>query len=250
MDDSCERRRVVYLRPLEEGELHMGQESLRFRLTYKGELQSSQKDELGQERAPLAQHKQSIRRAFHPQLKQLWATNKFLRGAKRLTSRDAGPDRLISDLSVDLGLISDVYEPLAEAIANKYRRNGYRFVPLVCENFSVLCSLDVLFLRRDPPGELFTAGDLDNRVKTLIDALRIPKHGSELDGNLTPPGDGEDPFYCLLEEDKLVTGFSVETDTLLDGPTGKNDRDRREVQLIITVNIKPYDITRFNLSFA
>ena len=33
--------------------------------------------------------------------------------------------------------------PMAEAIAAKFRRNGYRFVPLVCEDFSLLCSLDI-----------------------------------------------------------------------------------------------------------
>ena len=50
--------------------------------------------------------------------------------------------------------------PMAEAIAAKFRRNGYRFVQLVCEDFSLLCSLDILFLRRDFPLGVISAGDL------------------------------------------------------------------------------------------
>ena len=50
--------------------------------------------------------------------------------------------------------------PMAEAIAAKFRRNGYCFVPLVCEDFSLLCSLDILFLRRDFPLGIISAGDL------------------------------------------------------------------------------------------
>jgi hypothetical protein len=34
------------------------------------------------------------------------------------------------------------------------------------------------------------------------------------------PGDGEDPFFCLLEDDKQVSHISVETDTLLYPRTG------------------------------
>jgi len=36
------------------------------------------------------------------------------------------------------------------------------------------------------------------------------------------PAEGKDPFYCLLEDDRLVSHLEVETDTLLDTPTGDN----------------------------
>lgn len=36
-------------------------------------------------------------------------------------------------------------------------------------------------------------GDIDNRIKTLLDALRKPKDISELP-KVDLPGDGEDPF--------------------------------------------------------
>ncbi len=94
-----------------------------------------------------------------------------------------------------------------------------------------------------------SAGDLDNRLKTLIDTLRRPRNDRELRGNEIP-GEGENPFFCLLEDDNLVTHLSVETDTLLDPPTGNKELDQRQVKLVITVDLKPLDVTMFNLSFA
>jgi hypothetical protein len=100
----------------------------------------------------------------------------------------------------------EVYEkvPLWEAVASKYTDHGYRFVPLVTPEWSLLCSLRILFLRRDIPGSVVSAGDLDNRIKTLIDGLRRPLGKNELRGN-EAPAEGEDPFYCLLADDKLVS---------------------------------------------
>jgi hypothetical protein len=109
--------------------------------------------------------------------------------------------------------------------------------------------LQILFLRRDAPGSVIIAGDLDNRIKTLIDALRRPLNANELRGNETP-GEGEDPFYCLLEDDKLVSHLEVETDTILDPPKNNSPEELRRVRTVITVEIKPYYVTLFNLSFA
>jgi hypothetical protein len=117
----------------------------------------------------------------------------------------------------------------------------------VREEFSLFCSLDILFLRRDFPAGVVSAGDLDNRIKTLIDALRKPHSANELRGNETP-GPGEDPFFCLLEDDDLVTALSVETDMLLDPPNG--DAGQSQVKLVISVELKPSHVTMFNLSFA
>jgi hypothetical protein len=119
----------------------------------------------------------------------------------------------------------------------------------VREDFGLLCSLDILFLRRDfPMGVISNAGDLDNRLKTLIDALRRPKSAQELAGNESPAA-AEDPFYCLLEDDDLVTGLKVETDMLLT-PLANGSTDLSDVKLVISVEIKPDHVTMFNLSFA
>jgi hypothetical protein len=223
---------------------------MRFRLIYDGELRASQKDALDQQNDRLAQHKQAIRKVFHRQLKQLWATNKFLRERREDASKRTADHRPVGDGGAYWS--GEDYEkvPLWEAVARKYEENGYRFVPLVTPDISLLCSLRILFLRVDIPGSVISAGDLDNRIKTLIDALRRPQGANELRGNETP-ADGENPFYCLLADDKLVSHLEVDTDTLLDPSTGADAAaDRRQVRLVITVELKPYDVTLFNLSFA
>jgi hypothetical protein len=220
---------------------------MRFRLTYEGELKASQKDPLGDQPDRLAQHKQEIRKVFHKQLKHLWQTNKFLREHRM----DPTQEMLSYPVknSAEISRVEDKKISMSEWVANNYRENGYRFVPLVRESISLYCSLDILFLRRDIPGSLISAGDLDNRIKTLIDTLRRPQNKQELRDN-ERPSDGEDPFYCLLEDDRLVTHLAVETDTLLDPPTGSSEQDARRVKLIVTVDLKPMFVTSFNLSFA
>jgi len=207
--------------------------SMQFRLIYRGPLRATQKDPyVGQVEPPArAKHKHTIRQAFHAQLKELWATNTFLRTTKLPKEPLPFPGR--------------DFAPMAEVLAGKYQQNGYRFVPLVREELTLLCSLDILFLRRDIPGGVITAGDIDNRLKTLIDALRMPKNSSELVGSENPEK-GEDPFYCLLEDDKGVTKLSVETDTLLDQP---DSDDPALVHLVIRVDVRPYHVCGINHNF-
>src|SRR5206468_1768300 len=94
------------------------------------------------------------------------------------------------------------------------------------------------------PGTVIESGDIDNRLKTLFDALRIPNNADETKGYPTPSAD-ETPFYCLLADDKLISKVSVETDILLEPSSegvGEND-----VRLIITVSLRPYQMTWTNV---
>ncbi len=85
-------------------------------------------------------------------------------------------------------------------------------------------------LRPEPSGTIITqAGDIDNRLKTLFDALRIPQNEGELPKE-SAPDISEDPFFCLLEDDMLITSVSVKTDRLLT-PV----KNQAEVQLVIQV---------------
>jgi hypothetical protein len=70
----------------------------------------------------------------------------------------------------------------------------------------------------------------------------------ELVGDDVSPKPGEDPFFCLLEDDKQVSHLSVETDRLLDPSDG--DPDQSQAKLVITVELRPYYVTMLNLSFA
>lgn len=222
--------------------------AMKFRLTYEGELKPTQRDPLYHEPDKLAQHKHGIRRHFHRQLRHLWATNKFLR-EHRVYPKDYGIGRPVAEKGAEWADDPSEKIPLCDAIANRYSKFGYNFVPLVRDDISLLCSLDVLFLRRDIPGSALQAGDLDNRIKTLIDTLRAPASPNELVGEDEKPRSDDTPMFCLLWDDKQVSHFSVETDTLLDEES-KDDADKRKVRLVVTVELRPYNVSMFNLSFA
>jgi hypothetical protein len=85
--------------------------------------------------------------------------------------------------------------PLIEALASIYAVGKYRFVPLVREEFALTCSLNILFLRADIPGKVVQSGDIDNRLKTLFDALRMPATDLEMAEYASGPADGEEPFF-------------------------------------------------------
>jgi len=112
---------------------------------------------------------------------------------------------------------------------------------------SLLCSVHILFLRPDVPGGVIRSGDIDNRMKTIFDALRMPSGKDELGGYDTP-SKGEDPFFCLLEDDSLISQASIETDTLLQ-PTGP-DWEANDARLVLTVRLSPYRVTWGNIGFG
>ena len=60
-------------------------------------------------------------------------------------------------------------------------------------------------------------GDIDGRIKTLFDALRMPSEEEEKVGG-TPTAN---PLYCLLESDSLISDLSVRTARLLGDRTKK-----------------------------
>jgi len=225
----------------------LGEEELRFRLTYQGPLYAKQNDARDGQPVKKAAHVHDIRRVFHEQLKVLWQTNRSLNEHRAWRSDYGAPDPLHDGLS-RWSKDEHEREPLVDIIADLYRENGYRFVPLVRKDWHLCCSLDVLFLRQDPPGSIVHAGDIDNRLKTLIDALRKPGSAAELAGNESTQA-GEDPFFVLLEDDKLVTALSVETDSLLER-VGERRPNPHHVHLVVTATIKPIYTTSFNLSFA
>jgi hypothetical protein len=184
---------------------------VKFRLVYDGPLSSEQRG--------TAAAKHAIRKQLHPQLKALWAQDPLLAHMSKRNARD---------LEV----------PMLDVLANDYTRCGYRFVPLVREAAYTACRLDILVLMRDEPFRVFTgggrdAGDLDNRIKTLLDGLRMPRQCSELAGEV--PGEGEDPFFCLLDDDKVVYEFNVRSDRLLAPPRPR--QLVREVVAIIGVHV-------------
>jgi hypothetical protein len=197
-----------------------------FRLTYKGSLPAQSS---GGSRLP---EKHAIRRQIHAQLRELWHTNIVLERHTRPmphTRKLLVPDLRPDESEVTTGL---------DFILKDYSRFGYRFVPLINKKIGVACSLDILFLRRDGPGNLVASGgDIDNRIKVLFDGLRVPQNNSEIDQFL--PQEGENPFFCLLEDDALITDVKITTDRLL-APKEKTE-SVHDVHLVIHVVTKILD---------
>jgi hypothetical protein len=94
--------------------------------------------------------------------------------------------------------------------------HGFEFAPLVCEKVSLVAELQIQMLWPQSPGAIVSSGgDIDNRLKTLFDSLKMPSEATALPTG-TVPQPGERPFYCLLEDDMLITRVDVETDRLLE----------------------------------
>lgn len=94
----------------------------------------------------------------------------------------------------------------------------FTFAPLISAEMCAVVELSIVILRPEPPGNLITqGGDIDNRLKTLLDALTMPRHANSLP-KACKPAEGEDPYFCLLEDDNLVTSIAVRTEQLLEPP--------------------------------
>jgi hypothetical protein len=212
--------------------------SVEFRLTYDGPLLAELRDRTPARQAARAEQKHAIRRVFHRQLKRLWEVPPLggfgQPAAKFVVVSDGENKPPLPPHSID-------------NLSQRFVLNNHCFVPLVTETLEVLCGLDILILRRDPPGGLIRAGDIDNRFKTLFDALRMPKVG-ELPMDAVP-SEGETPFFCLLEEDHLVTKVALETDLLLE-PSNNSEEGFEQVQAVITVRLRPYRPRPDNMKFG
>jgi hypothetical protein len=187
---------------------------MRFVLTYIGALPPNGNN----------QEKHRIRQALLPQLRQQWDIDPYLNAIAHSGSKDnPGKGTRIDDIARIKG--------------------GFRFLPLVSKEFHLVCNLQITMLRNEEPGNLFqTGGDIDNRLKTLFDSLSVPPHDNQLTG-IVPMGN-EDPFYCLLEDDSLITGVDIKTERWLEQPANPPG-----VRLTMTAIVRPTKVTLDSLGF-
>ena len=188
------------------------EDNVRFRMTYEGDLKHNGG----------VDHIHTIRKKFHLQLKRLWEIHPMLLWRNQGTGA----------------------ERHAEKLADRYERGAYRFVPLASDlcvseygEAPPIVSLDILFLRSGPPGGLRNTGDIDNRLNTIFDALRMPTQTQEL-GSYKTPEEGENPFYVLMHDDKIVGNVSIVTDTLLEPTPGQALYSTHDARIIIAVEIQ------------
>jgi hypothetical protein len=171
---------------------------LRFRLSYRGPLASNGKPS----------QKWDLRQKFHSQLEAVWKQEPLV-SSQEYRDPAYQPD--------------DCY--LGET------RNGATYLPLISEKIFTVAELDILMMRPGNPGSIAGGGgDIDNRLKTLFDALQPP---NPTDTYCDPSWNKSTPISCLLQDDKLITRVNVETDRLLDGHTNDN-----EVLLVIAVHVR------------
>jgi hypothetical protein len=179
-----------------------GREGVRFTLQYDGPLPGNGS----------AAAKQAIRRRLHEQFDVLWGLEHELSCSGEMWMPEAtlkGNAMVVNP--------SDTDQRFAFV-----RLGGFRWVPLVQRRNHTRCSLRIRFLRHGHPGDLIkSGGDLDGRLKTFFDALRMPHTEAELGG--ATPTSPDQRFYCLLEDDSLITDFSIEADRLLRRQTGPHD---------------------------
>lgn len=197
---------------------------MHFKLTYAGQLLAHRTDDRLPQRSL---HVHKIRQDFHKQLKALWAQHPIL--ARGYTTLPVLGSRTLN---------------------HSFMTGGFDFRAIATEANGLICELDVLLLRHGPPGR--TVYDLDNRLKTIFDALRKANSPNELGaGTKNPalaPTEDERPFFVLLEDDKLITHVSVTSDMLLEPVDGVAPDEA--VRLIIGVTVRPYNVTVDNVEFA
>ena len=123
----------------------------------------------------------------------------------------------------------------------RYRQvHQIRFVPLATRWRYLRCELSMRIHRyegdMDRGGILDNNGDLDNKCKTIVDALRVPspecldpstRHSSRL-------------FFCVLEDDRLVDRITMETRNIL----GPRPPKGNETEIDADIDVRIYPIHR------
>ena len=186
-----------------------------FRLIYEGPLPANG--------TPV--QKQAIRDALRPQLQDLWSRPPF------------------AALAAHRGAFTPpVNPPDHNQVSFVVQRGGHNFVSVIHRGAALVCHLDILFLRPRDPGELIHGGDLDNRLKTLFDALTVPDDNQVL---AAPPAP-VNPYFCLLQDDALITQVRIDTDRLLrPAPV-----PAQLVHLVITVTVKATALSFANMDLV
>lgn len=215
--------------------LHVPAVCMRFHLVYSGQLPPSGNK-------PRPEWVKKIREAFHPQLKLLWETHTALKRLRSTAIVALEPGKYLGVPSSPFSVDRDPSFPIQNGFVDLCApivRDGRSYVPLVTKALDLNCSLSVLFLRQEDPGSLLLdGGDIDNRIKMLCDALKMPDGGY--------PAQylhDHEPLYCLMESDALVAALDVETGRLLQP---QSDHPQ-EVTLVIEVEIRVLKAGSWNI---
>jgi hypothetical protein len=206
-------------------------ELMKFTLIYDGDLPSA-----GNKRQPVAASR--IRNELHHQLADLWDSHIVLRQLARTarTQLIGAPWGSGKYHHAELPDHSGPIPPLHPGQIDYCTpilvpEVGCNFIPLVRNSLHLACAVDVLFLRHEEPLNLMKqGGDLDGRLKTLFDSLKMPEPGNEYRGD-EPTAD---PLYVVMEDDALISDMSIKSGRLL----GNRSKDKHAVRLTIEITVK------------
>jgi len=227
----CGKRRVLISDP--ETDPYEG--AMEFRLTYEGKLLSSGNNN------PRPGHKHTIRMHFHEQLFRLWKFNRSLAAIAQgyqTSLKKAHEAFLYAGSAAPEGA-----RKYLDLLQDTYPMFNTKWAPLVTDGCGLTCSVDVLFLRRGARGGIMQSGDIDGRIKTLFDALAIPRSNAGLPQDMAITC----PIYTLLDGDKNIAHVSVTTDELLD-PTGEKGAGNNDARIVLTINVRPTHGSWFSMN--
>ncbi|AKR58078.1 hypothetical protein XM25_20250 [Devosia sp. H5989] len=157
-----------------------------------------------------------MREAFHRQLEKLWGKAPFT-------------------------ILKDWEDSDFAAGAPDFRRAraGCTFIPFYGRHIGICVSLEIQLLTGFPAQKsVLVAGDIDNRIKRITDALRVPNVDETRDEMSVQR------WYSLLEDDNAVLSLTASTGTYLasDDPT--------EAFVFVRVRPIPVALTADNLEMA
>lgn len=122
---------------------------------------------------------------------------------------------------------------------------GYKGLAIVNSYNGLACHLDIEILRRAIPGGVLTAGgDIDNRLKPLLDALAMPLRPNQVPGSMWGKGER---LYCLLADDSLVSKLTIDIQRW--DEEAKDPTENEWVQLRVKANIFPFEIRAYHVGF-
>lgn len=175
---------------------------MEFTLYYRGDLKAATGSKKRRD------EKHTLRKEFHRQLRVLWQQMPLKDHRNFLKEQHTAVK--------GFGIDQEGFYEAEEELTLLQEVCGFQFAPTVSAKLQMVADLKITLLRPEPPGQIVTqGGDIDNRLKTLLDALKVPNQPDDLPYGAIPSED-ERPFFCLLEDDNLVTSIDIKTDRLLD----------------------------------
>lgn len=205
--------------------------AVRITLVYRGPLPACQNDNRKSD------HKHRIRVEFSSQLAWHWQNDPLL-------ATHAG------GIGFPLAQVENRHVQIQQDLISKHAfycadTCGYRAVPLITRHNGLTCWLDITLKRRSDPGDLIVngtdGGDLDNRLKLLLDALRMPLANNEVPASMWGHGEW---LNCLLEDDALISRIAIEAQRLTTSPAENEGPDYAEVDVVVDVkSLRPWPVT-------